>query len=922
MIAKSAIRQFLNRELDTFNWMKKIPLRELKEELEYLPAEMDFKTNPRKAQLVCFLIGTAFDGFNFHLDMGVGKAQPLDRRILTPSGYKLMGELEVGDLISHPSGGTTRVEKIHPQGDIPVFEVMLSDGSVTQCCREHLWTLAHNRDGSNRETLDLDALIDGIQDVEPDVPLYVPLTQPLHLSGSPYPDFVSLERLASYLGCDPMELIAIAKNVPCRHDFVHDPVYSCNDIVTFIKETSDPEIQKIASKFPAISTINNAVSYRLDAYSLGCILGTGNLSQALPTVTLKDPDCIKAFETGLGGEYSVVHGISNQLTVEYSGNRFSPLTRLLHHLELRSVQDSNKFIPNCYKFGSLDARLSLAQGLLDSAGTFSRAGTADFMHTSKRLRDDLAFVLQTLGCVTRCEDWRRRGVEYYYLVVIPPKEAVLTRSVATLNQIEPNKFNQPSRKIEKIVSVGKKLCQCITVSAPDGLYITDDCIVTHNTKLTLDLLTWYKKINKIKRGLVVVPNTGNAEGWREEVEIHSNLSMSALIGTPNKRFKALAEDTDVCVINYHGLMTMMTQLKPQKDGKRKRVADRKMVHEFVSHFDFVAFDEIHKAKNKDSLLTYLCELVATNCTYKYGLTGTPMKSPEDLWSQFFLVDGGETLSPDYDLFMATFFKKQQKAVGSEWVFNDRMRRVLTKMIQHRSIRYRDYECQDLPKTVTIRKPIILSKQAREAYLRIQNQALESEGDTREQQNCYIKFREITAGYTSVVDPETDEKIYIDFPENPKMEELVELVDQMPHDSKMLIFHQYKHTGTLISDTLREMKINHRCLNGSTKDKPKVIREFKEDKTIHVLVASETGTTGHNFQVANYTVFYETFTSPITRRQADKRTHRGDQKKTCFYYDLCAKNSVDERIFESLKQGIDLSKAILEGTAYNGLLKNG
>lgn len=444
------------------------------------------------------------------------------------------------------------------------------------------------------------------------------------------------------------------------------------------------------------------------------------------------------------------------------------------------------------------------------------------------------------------------------------------------------------------------------------------------TKLSLDLYTWYKMIGRVRRGLIIVPNTGNIEGWSEEVEIHSDLTMSGLGGpTPKHRFKALEEDTDLCVINYHGLMTMMTDLKLKNPsdatvGKSRR-ADPEKVEAFVSRFDFVAFDEIHKAKNKDSLLTYLCDLVAMNCQYRYGLTGTPMKSPEDLFSQFYLIDRGETLGTDFDLFYSAFFKQVQTYMGTEWEFDSSKRRLLTRMIQNRSIRYRDYECQDLPKKSEVKTPLILPVSSRKHYDDAMSGIIEADGNRQEIKNCYQKLREITSGYMSIKDEETGEKIFIDFPQNPKLEMVMELVDEMPYDCKMIIFHEYKHTGRLIAQAMKEMKINHLSLNGDTKNKQKTIRDFKNDETVHVLIASETGTTGHNFQVANYTVFFETFSSPITRRQADKRTWRGGQKKPCFFYDLVIRRSVDERILDNLQKGIDLSDSILEGSTAKGFL---
>ena len=73
-------------------------------------------------------------------DMGLGKAQPLDARVLTPDGWRKMGEIRVGDLVIGSDGRSTRVTGVYPQGEREVFRVTFSDGATTECCDEHLWT--------------------------------------------------------------------------------------------------------------------------------------------------------------------------------------------------------------------------------------------------------------------------------------------------------------------------------------------------------------------------------------------------------------------------------------------------------------------------------------------------------------------------------------------------------------------------------------------------------------------------------------------------------------------------------------------------------------------------------------------------------------------------------------------------------------
>lgn len=73
------------------------------------------------------------------MDPRTGKAQPLDARILTPTGWKRMGQIQIGDEIVDPDGGTAKVEAIFPQGQKPIYEVTTSDGARAACCKDHLW---------------------------------------------------------------------------------------------------------------------------------------------------------------------------------------------------------------------------------------------------------------------------------------------------------------------------------------------------------------------------------------------------------------------------------------------------------------------------------------------------------------------------------------------------------------------------------------------------------------------------------------------------------------------------------------------------------------------------------------------------------------------------------------------------------------
>ncbi|MER5867966.1 helicase-related protein [Kitasatospora sp. NPDC002040] len=72
-------------------------------------------------------------------EVGSGKAQPLDALVLTPSGYRRMGDLQLGDPVVTPSGEISVIDGVFPQGEREVWRLVLSDGSSVECDDEHLW---------------------------------------------------------------------------------------------------------------------------------------------------------------------------------------------------------------------------------------------------------------------------------------------------------------------------------------------------------------------------------------------------------------------------------------------------------------------------------------------------------------------------------------------------------------------------------------------------------------------------------------------------------------------------------------------------------------------------------------------------------------------------------------------------------------
>lgn len=76
---------------------------------------------------------------------GTGKAQPLDAKVLTPTGWVRIGDLQVGDKVYTPSRKVVSVKNIYPQGIQPTLTVFTTDGAKTRATPDHLWKVARGK---------------------------------------------------------------------------------------------------------------------------------------------------------------------------------------------------------------------------------------------------------------------------------------------------------------------------------------------------------------------------------------------------------------------------------------------------------------------------------------------------------------------------------------------------------------------------------------------------------------------------------------------------------------------------------------------------------------------------------------------------------------------------------------------------------
>lgn len=72
---------------------------------------------------------------------GLGKGSPLDEPVLTPKGWRAIGDLEVDDFVIGSSGERTRVTGVFDRGVLPTYRVSMTDGSSVRVDGDHLWSV-------------------------------------------------------------------------------------------------------------------------------------------------------------------------------------------------------------------------------------------------------------------------------------------------------------------------------------------------------------------------------------------------------------------------------------------------------------------------------------------------------------------------------------------------------------------------------------------------------------------------------------------------------------------------------------------------------------------------------------------------------------------------------------------------------------
>jgi SNF2 family DNA or RNA helicase len=459
------------------------------------------------------------------------------------------------------------------------------------------------------------------------------------------------------------------------------------------------------------------------------------------------------------------------------------------------------------------------------------------------------------------------------------------------------------------------VCFYIALCHPRFLFLLD--MGLGKSKIIMDILTQVQREKKLKHAIITVPRVINIDSWQDDILLHSDLQPwhCDVEDTEEKWERLLKPQGDVTIIDYQGLHWALSEKVKGKKGK-KLVPDEKRINQVKKLYNFIAADESHKLGNHESLWWMLMNRLMKDADYCYATTGTLFsKDVEAAWSQFYLVDRGETFGENLGLFRGAFFtEKSNPWKGLTYHFNKRMERDFYRTLQHRSLRYESAEVPeiDLPsRRVTVSR-MEMSPEQHEHYLRAAEGLINANGNLRELEGQWIRMRQIVSGYLVWKDSHGDH--IARFKQNPKLDDLERWLDEIG-GAKAVVAYDYTETGRIISERLKSLHIDHEWFYGGTKDQSASRRRFIDDPKCRVFVmnsaAGGEGTNGLQ-KVSRYMYLYETPTSPTLREQLIKRIHRPGQKDRCFITDAVMRRSVDQGILDDIAEGTDLYQRVVNG----------
>jgi SNF2 family DNA or RNA helicase len=410
------------------------------------------------------------------------------------------------------------------------------------------------------------------------------------------------------------------------------------------------------------------------------------------------------------------------------------------------------------------------------------------------------------------------------------------------------------------------------------------------TLQAITAMTQFKENHPDSVSLVVCP-TSLIYNWYEEIfKFNPKLKVLPVEGTPVQRKKLIDKvlDHDIVVTSYSLL---------QKD----------IEHYKQNSWGYVFLDEAQYIKNRGTRNAKSVKMLSAS--HKAILTGTPIEnSLDELWSLFdFLMPG---LLSSYDRFVEKYVRNTGIPTGESM-------EVLRKKVSPFILRRMKKDVlSELPPVSEIIYRCHLSDLQKELYKSYANSAREELSKLVHKEGFDKVQIQVLATLTRLKQicchPAIFAKDSAEPGDSAKYDMLLELLQTLRESGhKTVIFSQYARMLGILRDELQRRGIRFSYLDGSTKNRMSIVKEFNEDEGIHLfLVSLKAGGTGLNLTSADTVIHYDMWWNPAVESQATDRVHRIGQKKNVSAYKLVTTGTIEEKIMELQNRKKGLVKKVI------------
>jgi SNF2 family DNA or RNA helicase len=329
----------------------------------------------------------------------------------------------------------------------------------------------------------------------------------------------------------------------------------------------------------------------------------------------------------------------------------------------------------------------------------------------------------------------------------------------------------------------------------------------------------------------------------------------------------------------------------------------------------VVLDELHRVKNPRARRTKATLTIARLVSWRLGMTGTAiLQGGQDIWSQWYFVDLGLEFGANYVQFRREFLVEDPYTLAIEP--QDGSLDEIAQRLLLRSIRVRTEDCIDLPTEHWIDRKVTLTPEQQRAYAQMEDELLSELDDPENPATAAIqivsllRLTQITSGFVTREDG-TD----FEFPENPKLEATMELIEDIVEDGKsVLVWALYKADLARLRAACAARHIETVEISGRRESEPDAEERFQSGSVKVLIGQPGAGGSGLNLQQAAYAIYYSYNHNLEHRQQSAGRNMRGgsiDLHDRITYYNMVAENTIDEQVLYSLAGKTDTQTYILD-----------